>query len=27
LPIRLRGNCSRRNGRATPQRFIKARQP
>ena len=27
LPVRLRGSCSRRNGRATPQRFIEARQP
>ena len=27
LPVRLRGSCSRRNGGATPQRFIEARQP
>ena len=26
LPVRLRASCSRRNGRATPQRFIEARQ-
>jgi hypothetical protein len=26
-PVRLRGSCSRRNERATPQRFIEARQP
>ena len=26
LPVRLRGSCSKRNGRATPQRFIEARQ-
>jgi hypothetical protein len=25
-PVRLRASCSRRNGRATPQRFIEARQ-
>jgi hypothetical protein len=25
LPVRLRASCSRRNGRATPQRFIEAR--
>ena len=27
LPVRLRGSCSRRNGRTTPQRLIEARQP
>jgi hypothetical protein len=26
LPVRLRASCSRRNGSATPQRFIEARQ-
>jgi hypothetical protein len=26
LPVRLRASCSARNGRATPQRFIEARQ-
>jgi hypothetical protein len=25
LPVRLRANCSRHNGRATPQRYIEAR--
>jgi hypothetical protein len=26
LPVRRRASCSRRNGCATPQRFIEARQ-
>jgi hypothetical protein len=26
LPVKLRASCSRRNGHATPQRFIEARQ-